>query len=233
MTAKKLFSATISAMLFILILFNLSACSGGEELCRVEGEEYIFLLRGGPNAITRIDVIDPESGETACEIDTEYRVNEPWLGDNKEDYGFELLDINGDGLEDFVIKTVRTAGAEKYLFYINDGKASFKLEKKLSGVVAPVFGDGNVRVKTFERIDTLTYNNEPSVYELREDETVYGWTENGRLEVKGINRFSYFSETDIYRYTVYLQNEDGELEADTDKWIYPDKLAEHGLEPLE
>lgn len=229
MTAKKLL---YSLFLLLLIPFAFSSCSGGEELCRIEGDEYTYVLFGGPNAITKISVI-AQSGEAVSTVDTEYRVNEPWLGEDKQNYGFELVDLNSDGHEDFVIKTVRTAGAERYLFYINEGAGSFKLEKSLSGAVAPIFEDGTVRVKTFKRIDELTYNNEPAMYELREDETVYGWTENGRLEVRCVNRFSYFSETDIYRYTVYLPNEDGELEADSDKWIYPDKLAEYGFEPLE
>lgn len=229
MTSKKLFFAIL--FLFILI-FAFSSCAGGEELCRVEGEEYTYVLYGGSNAITRIELIS-QSGEAVGEVDAEYRVNEPWLGEDKHNYGFEPVDLNGDGREDFVIKTVRTEGAERYLFYVNEGDGEFRLEKKLSGAVAPVFGDGTVRVKTFERFDEPTYNNEPAMYELREDETVYGWTEHGRLEVKCVNRFSYFSETDIYRYTVYLPNEDGELEADTDKWIYPDKLGEYGFEPLE
>lgn len=229
MTAKKHFYAIIFLFLF---LFLFSSCTGGEELLRVEGDEYIYVLYGGPNAITRISLVS-QDGEAVGEVNAEYRVNEPWLGDNKENYGFELVDLNGDGLEDFVIKTVRTEGEERYLFYINEGSGAFKLEKKLSGAVAPIFGDGTVRVKTSQRIDEPTYNNEPAMYELREDETVYGWTENGRLEVRRVNRFSYFSETDIYRYTVYLPNEDGDLEADSDKWIYPDKLGEYGFEPLE
>lgn len=229
MTAKKIFYA---ALFLFVLLFSFSSCTGGEELARIEGSEYTYVLYGGPNAITRIALIS-DNGEAVGEVDTEYRVNEPWLGEDKQNYGFELVDLNGDGHEDFVIKTVRTTGAERYHFYINEGNASFKLEKKLSGAVAPIFGDGTVRIKTSQRIDQPTYNNEPSMYELREDETVYGWTENGRLEVKCVNRFSYFSETDIYRYTVYLPNEDGELEADSDKWIYPDKLGEYGFEPLE
>ena len=232
MSAKKIISALISASILILIFFNFTACTGGEELARIQGSDYTYVLYGGANAITRISLVN-ESGETVGEVDTEYRVNEPWLGEEKQNYGFELVDLNADGLEDFVIQTVRTPGAEKYHFYINKGNSSFELEKKLSGAVAPVFGDGTVRVKTSQRIDEPTYNNEPAMYELREDETIYGWTERGRLEVKCVNRFSYFSETDIYRYTVYLPNEDGELEADSDKWIYPDKLGEYGFEPLE
>lgn len=229
MTAKKLFYA----ILFLsVLLFAFSSCSGGEELARIEGSEYTYVLYGSPNAITKISLV-AENGEIVGEVDAEYRVNEPWLGEDKQNYGFELVDLNGDGLEDFVIKTVRTVGAERYHFYINEGNASFRLEKKLSGAAAPVFGDGTVCVKTSSRIDEPTYNNEPSMYELRVDETVYGWSEHGRLEVKCVNRFSYFSETDIYRYTVYLPNEDGELEADSDKWIYPDKLGEYGFEPLE
>ncbi len=230
MTAKKLFYAII--FLFVL-LFIFSACSGGSELCRVEGSEYTYVLYGSPNAITRISVLDPESDAELSRIDTDYRVNEPWLSEDKENYGFALRDLDGDGDEDFTVKTVRTEGAEKYRFYINAGDGTFKLESKLSGVVAPVFGEGTVSFKTRDRVDQPTYANEPPVYELREDEYVYGWSEHGRLEVRMMNRYSYFSETDIYCYAVYLPNEDGDLEADSQKWIYPDKLGEHGLLPLE
>ena len=102
----------------ILGLLFLSSCTGGEELCSVEGKDYIYRLYGSANSITRVSVTDRESGEVISEISPEYRVNEPWLGDEKNNYGFELRDLNSDGHEDFIIKTVRTEGAEKYLFYI-------------------------------------------------------------------------------------------------------------------
>jgi len=230
MTAKKLFYA-VFFLFAILIIF--SSCSGGAELYRVEGEEYIYVLYGSPNAITKIVLTDPESGGEVSSIELDYRVNEPWLSNDKENYGFTLRDLDADGDEDFTVKKNRTPGEEKYLFYLNNGDAGFKLEDELSGVKAPEFGDGTVSFKTRSRIDQPTYSNEPPVYELREDEYVYGWSEHGRLEVRKMNRFSYFSETDIYCYAVYLPNDDGELEVDDQKWIYPEKLSEYGFEPLE
>lgn len=229
MTAKKLFCWILIVLACSLMFL---ACSGGEELCRVDGKEYTFVLYGSPNSLSRISVIGADGAEVAS-VEPEYRVNEPWLSENKENYGFEIRDLDGDGDEDFTIKTVRTAGNEKYLFYMNKGNGEFKLESDLSGVIAPVFGEGTVSFKKSSRIDQPTYSNEPPMYELREDEYVYGWSERGRLEVKSLNRFSYFSETDIYCYAVYLPNEDGELEADSQKWIYPEKIADYGFEPLE
>ncbi len=225
MSFKKIF---FSVVLFLPILL-LTACGSGEELCRIEGNTNHFILYGGANAITKIEVL--KNGVVVASIDPEYRVNEPWLGEDKQDYGFSVCDLNGDGLDDFVIKTVRTSGAEKYLFYVNK-EDEFRLEKKLSSAIAPSFGDGTVRVKTFERIDEPTYNNEPAMYELREEEIFYGWSEYGRLEIKQTIRFSYFSETDIYRYAVYLPDDEGELIADNVNWIDPDKLEDHGLKPL-
>ncbi len=225
MNFKKIF---FSSVLFLFIM-ALTACGAGEELCRIEGESNTFILYGGANAITKVEVL--KDGAVIASVDPEYRVNEPWLGEDKEDYGFSVCDLNADGLDDFVIKTVRTAGAEKYIFFINkDG--DFKLEKALSGAVAPTFGDGTVRVKTFERYDQPTYANEPAIYELRQEETFYGWSEHGRLEIRQVIRYSYFSETDIYRYSVFKPNEEGDLEAESEKWIYPDKLGEYGLIPL-
>lgn len=209
-----------------------SSCSGGQELCRVEGEDYTYVLFGSPNSITSVTLLDA-SGEEKGSVSLSYRVNEPWLSEDKENYGFALCDLDGDGDEDFTVKTVRTQGSEKYRFYINKGNGEYKLEEKLSGVVAPVFGDGTVRYKTRDRIDTPTAPNEPPVYELRENEYIYGWSEYGRLEVRGLNRLSYFSETDVYRYALYLPNEDGELEASEERWIYPDMLEDAGFLPLE
>lgn len=229
MTAKKIFYAIF---FLLVLLFAFSSCTGGAELCRVEGNDYIYVLYGSPNAITKISVLDSEGGEVSS-VEPSYRVNEPWLSQDKEDYGFAVCDLNGDGLEDFTVKTVRTEGAEKYLFYLNKGDGNFKLEKDLSGVVAPMFGDGTISFRTRDRIEQPTYTNEPPVYELRENEYVYGWSEHGRLQVQRLNRYSYFSETDIYCYAIYLPNEDGELEVDSQKWIYPEKLSEYGLEPLE
>lgn len=197
---------------------------------RIQGAEYSFALFGGANGITRVDVY--RDSEKTGSVKPDYRVNEPWLGDDKEDYGFRVLDIDGDGDEDFIIKSVRTDGAERYRCFINkDG--SFVLEKKISSLVAPKFEDGTVIVATFERFNEPTYNNEPPMYELRRDETVYGFTEHGRFVIKQVNRFSYFSETDIYRFSIYLPDDEGELYADSDKWIYPEDLEKYGFEPFD
>lgn len=227
MKAKRFFGSLFFIFVF---LFLLTSCAGGEELARVEGAEYSFRLFGSANGITRVDIYRGE--EKTGSVKPDYRVNEPWLGENKESYGFRILDIDGDGDEDFIIKSVRTAGAEKYRCFINkDG--NFTLEKKISALVAPQFEDGKVKVESFERINEPTYNNEPPMYELRRDETVYGFTEHGRFVVEQINRFSYFSETDIYRYSIYLPDEEGELYADSDKWIYPEDLEKYGFEPFD
>lgn len=229
MNAKKVFSLLI--FLFSLSMI-FSSCLGGEELCRATGAEYTYVLRGTPNAISRIEVLSSD-GEVLARIDLSYRVNEPWLAEGDHNYGFKPLDLDGDGDEDFIIQTVRTEGKERYLFYMNKGDGEYKLEKELSGAVAPELGDGVVIVHTAARIDQPTYNNEPPMYELRRDEIFYGWTERGRLEIKQVNRFSYFSETDIYKYSIYLPDEEGELYADSDKWIYPKDLEKYGFEPLE
>lgn len=229
MYRKKIFFAIA---LFLLIPIC-AACSGGSELCRVEGKEYTYVLFGSPNAISSVSCLDRESGEQVAEVELSYRVNEPWLAEDKENYGFALCDLDGDGDEDFTVKKNRTAGAEKYLFYLNKGNGEFKLQEKLSGVEAPVFGEGTVRYKTTSRVDTPTSPDEPPVYELREDEHVYGWSEHGRLEIRELRRLSYFSETDVYRYAIFLPGEDGELEASEERWINPEKLADEGFLPLE
>ena len=229
MISKKNFSIYL---LLIISLFLFSSCLGGEELCRVSGAERTYVLRGTPNAIARVEVLDSD-GQVLAKIDPSYRVNEPWLSEGDHDFGFKPIDLDGDGDEDFVIQTVRTEGKEKYLFYMNKGNGQYKLEKELTGAVAPEFGDGVVIVRTSSRVDEPTYNNEPPMYELRRDEILYGWTARGRLEIKQVNRFSYFSETDIYKYSIYLPDGDGELYADSDKWMNPDELEKYGFEPLE
>ena len=95
------------------------------------------------------------------------------------------------------------------------------------------FVDGTVIVETFDRIEQPTYNNEPPMYELRRDEIVYGFTEHGRFVIKQVNRFSYFSETDIYRFSIYFPDDEGELYSDSDKWIYPEDLEKYGFEPFD
>ncbi len=227
MKAKKYFGFLF---FLVIVIFSLTSCVGGEELMSVEGEEYSFRLYGGSNGIARVDIY--RGKEKTGSVKPDYRVNEPWLGEDKEDYGFRVLDIDGDGDEDFIIKSVRTEGSEKYRCFINkDGK--FVLEKKISDLVAPKFADGTVIVWTFNRYNEPTYNNEPPMYELRRDETVYGFTEHGRFVIKQVNRFSYFSETDIYRFSIYLPDDEGGLYADSDKWIYPEDLGKYGFEPFD
>ncbi len=224
----KLKKFLIAAILFLLV-FNICACGGGEELCRVEGREATFVIYGGANAITRVEVI--RGGEVVQALDPDYRVNEPWLDEDREDYGFALCDLNGDGVDDFVIKTVRTPGKEKYLFYVNK-KGEYKLERELSDAVAPVIGDGRVTVTTTVRYNQPEIPGEPRLYEIRREEKIYTWSEYGHITLGQVNAFSYFSETDIYRYSVLKPNDEGELEAVSEEWINPDKLGQYGLEPL-
>lgn len=227
MKAKKYFGFFI--FLFIATL-SLTACSGGEPLMSVDGQEYSFRLYGSTNGITRVDIY--RGDEKTGSVKPDYRVNEPWLGEDKHDYGFRVLDIDGDGDEDFIIQSNRTEGAEKYRCFINK-EGNFSLEKKISALASPKFVDGTVIVETFDRIEQPTYNNEPPMYELRRDEIVYGFTEHGRFVIKQVNRFSYFSETDIYRFSIYLPDDEGELYSDSDKWIYPEDLEKYGFEPFD
>lgn len=231
---KKLLLFVALAFFAILASF-VASCSGGEELLTIEGKDYDFRLFGNVNAITRICVIDRASGEILSEISTDYRSSEPWLGEDKENYGFELRDLNADGAEDFIIKTCRTVGEERYLFYLSKGDGEFRLEEKLSSFSSPKFGEGTVAVSAFSRIDEPAYADEPPVYELRSEEYVYGWTERGRLKLMTVFRLSYFSETDIYRYSTLVPDPDDQegMMVDEEFWIDPDKLDEFGFEPLE
>ena len=92
MKAKKLF--LVFLFLFVLVS-SFSSCAGGEELARVEGAEYTFRLFGGANGISRVDIYS--GGDKQGSVKPDYRVNEPWLGEDKQDYGFRAFDIDGDG----------------------------------------------------------------------------------------------------------------------------------------
>lgn len=226
----------ISVLLCAFFLFlALPSCGGGAALTVIQGEDASYVLYGTPFAVNKIEVLDP-NGATLATILPDYQLDEPWMGEDTQSYGVTVARINSDEHEDIAIMCDRTVDAQRYLFYFSDGEGGYELQGELSSLVCPSFGEtpGEISTSTNERFDTPTPPNEPPIYELRSEKMIYKWNEKGRLELERCIRFSYFSDTDIYLYATLLPDEfsDEGMSPSQELWIYPDRLADFGLEPL-
>jgi hypothetical protein len=224
------------ALLSVLLLLPLSSCSGGGELARIDGTAGEYILYGTPYAVDRIVLTDSESGKTLCEIDLDYYLDQPWMGQDNSDFGVTVAFINDDEFEDIAVMYDRTPSAERYYFYFSNAQGEYKLQHQLSDLTAPTFGEtkGVITSSVNQRFDTPTVPAEPPIYEIRSEKFYYKWNEKGRLVLDRCIRFSYFSDTDIYLYATLLPDQDSDegMSAVDEIWIYPDRLDEWGLEPL-
>ncbi len=233
-TLRKIFSLTL---LTLLILSSIPSCSGGGELARIKSLAGEYILYGTPYAVDRLVLTDIESGAVLQEIDLDYRLDEPWMGKDNCNYGVSIAFINDDEFEDIAVMYDRTPSSERYYFYFSDENGEYKLQHQLSDLTSPTFGEtrGVITSSVNQRFDTPTSPGEPPIYELRSEKFYYKWNEKGRLVLDRCIRFCYFSDTDIYLYSTLVPDRDSDegMSAVDEIWIYPDRLDEWGLEPLE
>lgn len=148
-------------------------------------------------------------------------------------YGFEVIDLNFDGLPDFrIIHDITAYGDNiltKYSNYLCNSDGTYYARKDLGSIgnVEPDNDTKTLKGQNYAKI--FEGKNEKGEYVLFTEtisESVYEWrgttlTEIRRHEVK------YYSESDIYCIADYEINDGGTLEAVDEKWIEADKYKEN------
>lgn len=148
-------------------------------------------------------------------------------------YGFEVIDLNFDGLPDFrIIHDITAYGDStltKYSNFLCNSDGTYYARKDLGSIgnVQPDNDTKTLKGQNYAKI--FEGKNEKGEYVLFTEttsESIYEWrgttlTEIRRHEVK------YYSESDIYCIADYEINDDGTLEAVDEKWIEADKYKKN------
>lgn len=256
----------VPVFLCLFLLFSavtLTACGEGgknrllAELYGDAGEKYV--LYGSASGVTRV-IVTEDGGKKAELVTSGLSSSDQPYGDDGdgEDFGFFLVDLDGDGeRDDVVICTDRRTGREKYDYYRRNGDGEYVREKLLSSLEGTDFKSVPGRVKySIHKIvyHVKTEKGNPPIYTETEKTLYFGWDRDGKFHALEGKAKIYYSETDVYCLATYKKdpaskifggdeaerNEDtpslliaeNELSPEDEIWIEPGKLEEYGEKPF-
>lgn len=154
------------------------------------------------------------------------------VGTRGGSYGFEVLDLNFDGHDDFMIANDHAGESTSYLCWLWDTeKSTYVQSKELSGLC---------NVKTDEKLKAVfsfshTYQSEEAYLDVpassisTDSSTKYQW-KDGVLLPKIRVSITYYSENDKYCYSVaYYDEALGKFEDSDDKWLTPEEYKTYDM----
>jgi hypothetical protein len=214
---------TLFAIILLALCISFSACNiENQVLCReISQGNTLYQLWSKGNKITKI---------TVCVSDT-HQQTFPVAGieceDTSEDCGFEIIDLNFDGIDDFRILTLNSDGLTKYSCFIFDSEQKqYFQDPVLNSVKSPIIDRENQKITSFS---TYTKEFAPigdigETYEIEYVKSEYIWRES-KLYICAKKSLTYYSENDIYCFCVYKFDENGREIDSEEKWIFsPENL---------
>lgn len=221
-------------LLILLTLSTLLSLAGcGKEphnlLREIECGGRIYCVRGSSMRAKRIVVKEND------EVIWSERVKvDSSVGTQNGTYGFDVLDLNFDGFVDFLIADDVAGDCISYKCWLWDStEGDYVLSEDLTGLC-------NVRIDV--KMEALfafahTYETEkeyadvPATTTTSDSTTKYIW-QDGALIPQIRASITYFSETNLYLYSVAYYNEETKsLEADYTKeqWLTPEEYKTHDM----
>ncbi len=198
----------------LLLPFALCACGEGELLKTVTDGDRSFELYGKEESLRYVVVIKDGKRLGKYKVGGE-RASE------EADFGFELTDLNFDGITDF--RVIISSGAELtyYASYIGNSDGTYYASKELSEL-ANLSSDsesktlhGETYKKQWEGKDS---RGEYAFYVERWGEHTYQWSGGLLRELERLETV-YYSETDMYCIVHYAADGNGNLEISEETWI--------------
>ena len=213
-----------SLLIALSVLLSLASCSGEryDGLYAVDDEGGLtFTVRGSD---TRPKQISVKRGDTLL-FTTKVKIPKK-LGRLGGDYGFSAVDLNFDGHTDFMIANAVSGDCISYLCWLYNAEAqTYEPSAELSGL-CNIKADASLKA-LFAFTHTYTaekaYLDVPASHVTVDSTTKYVW-ENGKLTPEIRATVTYYSETDLYCYS--LAKYDGESQAfadPDDKWLTPEE----------
>ena len=147
-------------------------------------------------------------------------------------YGLEILDLNFDGYDDMMIVNEKADDQKAYTCWIWDKDANtFALHKDLTGlcnvksdpVLQAVFGFSH----TYS--SEKAYDDAPASTVSTDTTTKYIWVD-GKLTPQVKASITYYSETDLYCYSVaYYDQKSASFWDSDDKWLTPEEYKQQDM----
>lgn len=191
----------------------LCACGGGELLNTVSDGEISFELYGKEESLRYVVVI--KDGKRLGK----YKVSGERVSDST-DLGFELIDLNFDGIMDFRVKVASTEELVYYESYLSNSDRTYYASAELKSLASLSVDPekGTLSGKTYERnYEGRDSRGEYAFYVECWGEHTYQWS-GGRLrEIERLETV-YYSETDMYCIVRYAADGNGNLEISEETW---------------
>lgn len=243
MKKKSFRRAAAAAALCVLLLAVPAVCgcaSRGEELCSLSVGDRTYTAYGHATGIS--SVIVSGDGEIEVRVGSRINVGEPYTDTDGQNYGLIVCDADGDGDDDLVICASRTEGMEKYRFFLRNSKGGYTESGLLSALTAPTFGDGKVTATEQYRVDDkFSIPGTPPMYTVTRVTRTFASDGKDGVICTGAEELSYYSEGNIYCVASYRPAGEDETPDDAEyglviadeRWIPAERIADHGIEPLE
>lgn len=216
-------------LLCLLTLLPLTSCSTEKhELLYSETHGSLeYNVRGSGNRAKQIVVKKGDEILFAEKIKVHRKVGS--LGGS---YGFEVTDLNFDGYDDMMIVNEKADDQKVYTCWLWDPDSeSFYLHKGLTGLCNVKSDPVLQAVFAFSHSYSheKAYDDAPEANVSTDATTKYIWVDE-KLTPQVRASITYYSETDLYCYSVayYDQKSEGFLDSD-DKWLTPEEYKEQDM----
>lgn len=215
-------------LLILLVLASLLTSVGcGKEshdlLREIECGGRVYCVRGSNMRVKRIVVKENDEVIWSKRVMVDSAV-----GTRNGTYGFEVLDLNFDGFVDFMIADDVSGDCTSYKCWLWDtNEGDYVLSESLTGLCNVVTDVRLQAVFAFTHVyeTERAYADVPATSTTADSTTKYIW-KNGVLTPSIRASIIYFSETDLYLYSVaYFNEETKKFEEDYTKeqWLTPEE----------
>ncbi len=212
---------TLALLAAVLLISALASCTASAPLYSTEVGTRTYAVHGG-NRPNRIVV--SEGGVTVWESKVSVKKT---VGDRNGTYGLEILDLNFDGRSDIKLITDVDGSVMANVCYLQQEDGSYALSDALSALCNVGIDSEKKAVFSFAHgysEDKKEYLDAPPSHISTDVTTAYTW-ENGALKPYRRVSLTYYSEQDVYCYSVSDYSDELEDFRDPDDtWLTPQEF---------
>ncbi len=211
----------------LLLLFSSCATERHELLSQVAVAPHTFCVRGRGDRVKQVVVKSGDEVIFAAKVKVARDV-----GAMGGTYGLKVLDLNFDGHQDFIIADAVGGDEVSYLCWLfNPTSGTFESSADLSGL-CNVHADAELKaIFAFSHtyVSEREYEDVPESHTSTDTSTKYLW-KNGKLVPSIRASVTYYSQSDLYCYSVsYYDEELGKYTDSDDKWLTPEEYASYDM----
>lgn len=216
-------------LLCLSLLLSFAACAAEKHdlLYETEIDAVTYRVRGSGSRAKQIVLKKEDAVIWSQAVNVSSTVGS--LGGN---YGFEVLDLNFDGHKDFMIADNKSGDAVSYICWLwDEDEADYVRSEALSGL-CNVQADSEMKAifafsHTYEY--EKAYADAPASSITTDSATKYQWLDGKLIPAIRVS-IIYYSETDLYCYSVaYYDAELEEFGDSDDVWLTPEEYKEQDM----